>query len=71
MAVIDTSTVILFLELHRRLAAYSVGELTDQFFMDVEQSNSRAFTDLDVAMHGAFMAHAETVMKRVADNEDT
>lgn len=67
----DTSTVILFMELHRRLAAYSVGELDDQFFKDVEASSGQAFSGLDIAMHAAFTAQAQTVMQRMADDEDS
>ena len=67
----DVSTVILFLELHRRLAQYSTGEISDQLFADIEQSNSKAFCDLDIALHSAFTAHATTIMQRVADDENT
>jgi len=67
----DVSTAILFLEMHRRLAKYSTGESHDQFFADVEQSNSKAFCDLDIALHSAFTAHATTIMQRIADDENT
>ena len=67
----DASTVVLFLELHRRLSQYSTGEIRDQFFADIEQSNSKAFCDLDIALHSAFTAHATTIMQRVADDENT
>jgi len=71
MAVTNTSTVILFMELHRRLADYSVGQSQDQFFMDVEASNAQAFSQLDVAMHSAFTAQARTVMQRIIEDEDS
>ena len=67
----DISTVILFMELHRRLANYSVGDLDDQFFKDVEASSGQAFSQLDVAMHAAFTAQAHTVMQRMAEDEDS
>ena len=67
----DVSTVVLFLELHRRLAQYSTGEISDQLFADIEQSNSKAFCDLDISLHSAFTAHATTIMQRVADDENT
>jgi hypothetical protein len=67
----DVSTAILFMEMHRRFAQYSVGECEDQLFADIEQSNPQAFSQLDVAMHSAFIAHAQTVLQRIADNEDS
>lgn len=67
----DVSTAILFMELHRRLASYSTGETQDQFFTDVEQANSQTFSKLDVALHDAFISHAQVVLQRIADNEDT
>jgi hypothetical protein len=70
MQLSETSTVVLFLELHQRLAAYSVGNLQDQFFQDVEQSNSKAFSELDIAFHSAFTAQAQTIMRRIAEDED-
>lgn len=65
----DVSTVILFMELHRRLASYSVGELDDQFFKDIEASSTKAFCELDKAMHEAFESQADTVMQRIADED--
>ena len=67
----DTSTVIIFMELHRRLASYSVGELDDQFFKDVEFSSPQAFSQLDIAMHSAFTAQAQTVMQRIIEDDDS
>jgi hypothetical protein len=67
----DVSTSILFMELHRRLASHSVGQSVDQFFTDVEQGNSQTFSQLDVALHDTFIAHAQVVLQRIADNEDS
>jgi len=67
----DVSTAILFMELHRRLASHSVGQSIDQFFADVEQASPQAFSQLDVAAHSAFIAHAQVVLQRIADNEDS
>ncbi len=67
----DVSTAILFMEMHRRLADYSVGKSQDQFLKDVESTSPEIFSKLDVAMHSAFIAHAQVVLKRVADNEDS
>jgi len=67
----DVPTAILFMELHRRLANHSVGQSVDQFFIDVEQANSQTFSQLDVALHDAFIAHAQVVLQRIADNEDS
>lgn len=67
----DVSTAILFMELHRRLANHSVGQSVDQFFIDVEQANSQTFSQLDVALHDAFIAHAQVVLQRIADNENS
>lgn len=67
----DVSTAILFMELHRRLANHSVGQSVDQFFIDVEQGNSQTFSQLDVALHDAFIAHAQVVLQRIADNENS
>ena len=66
----DVSTAIIFMELHRRLADYSVGQSQDQFFLDVETSNAESFSKLDIAMHSAFIAHAEVVLKRVHKEVD-
>ena len=67
----DVSTAIRFRELHRRLARHSVGQSVDQFFTDVEQGNSQTFSQLDVSLHDTFIAHAQVVLQRIADNEDS
>jgi len=67
----DVSTAILFMELHRRLASHSVGQSVDQFFADVEQASPKTFSKVDIALHDAFIAHAQVVLQRIADNENT